>query len=70
MFIPVALLLLLGILAAALAMIVAYKYLHDRNARGGWRIGAMGRYTKVVEMPDRNTVSGWVAIDRLTMIIA
>ena len=56
MFVPVALLLLLGVLAAALAAIVTYKYMHDRNARGGWRIGAMGRYTKVVEMPDRSTV--------------
>ena len=65
MFVPVALLLLLGVLATALAAIVTYKYLHDRNARGGWRIGAMGRYTKVVEMPDRNTVRGrwWMMID-------
>ena len=26
-------------LAAALVAIVAYKYAHDRNSRGGWRIG-------------------------------
>ena len=26
-------------LGAALVAIVAYKYAHDRNARGGWRIG-------------------------------
>ena len=33
--------LVVAALGAALVAIVAYKYAHDRNARGGWRIGTI-----------------------------
>ena len=55
---PVALVVLVAVLAVALVAIVAYKYWHDRNARGGWRIGAAGRYQRVVEMGDGSSVLG------------
>ena len=58
---PVALVVLVAVLAVALVAIVAYKYLHDRNARGGWRIGAAGRYQRVVEMGDASSVLGAAA---------
>jgi len=50
-----------AVLAVALVAIVAYKYLHDRNARGGWRIGAAGRYQRVVEMGGATAVLGAAA---------
>ena len=58
---PLALVLLVLLLCLALVAIVAYKYLHDRNARGGWRIGAAGRYQRVVEMPSPAVAAGAVA---------
>jgi len=61
LFVPVALVVLVAVLTVALVAIVAYKYWHDRNARGGWRIGAAGRYQRVVEMGDASSVLGAAA---------
>jgi hypothetical protein len=50
MVVPAELLVLACALMLGLAAIVAYKVVHDKDVRGGWRLGAMGRYMRVVEM--------------------
>jgi len=53
-FVPFSLILIVAGLTASLIAVVVYKYYHDKGSRGGWRIGAMGRYAKITEINSNN----------------